>query len=47
MDIKEKSKQIKSNISAVYIALKDERTPLYAKIVAGVTVGYALSPIIK
>lgn len=45
MNIKEKSKQIKNNISAVYIALKDERTPLYAKIVAGLTVGYALSPI--
>lgn len=45
MSIKEKTKQIKNNISVVYIALINKRTPFYAKVVAAITVGYALSPI--
>lgn len=45
MDIKGKAKELKSNISTVYIALKNNHTPIYAKIVAAITVGYALSPI--
>jgi uncharacterized membrane protein YkvA (DUF1232 family) len=45
MDIKEKAKQLKSDIPAVFIALKDKDTPIGAKILAGITVGYALSPI--
>ena len=43
--IKERVKKLKSDIPAVFIALKDKETPLLAKILAGLTVGYALSPI--
>lgn len=45
MNIKERAKKLKSDIPAVFIALKDKDTPLTAKIIAGITVGYALSPI--
>jgi len=45
MNIKERAKRLKSDIPAVFIALKDKETPLTAKIFAGITVGYALSPI--
>lgn len=45
MNIKERAKRLKSDIPAVFIALKDKETPLMAKILAGITVGYALSPI--
>lgn len=45
MDIKAKAKQLKVDIPAVFIALKDSETPPAAKIFAGLTVCYALSPI--
>lgn len=45
MNIKERAKQIKKDIPAVYIALKKKETPWYAKLLAVLTVGYALSPI--
>lgn len=45
MTIKERAKKLKSDIPAVFIALKDKETPLLAKIIAGITVGYALSPV--
>lgn len=45
MDIKEQAKKLKSDIPAVFIALKDKNTPIPAKLVAGLTVAYALSPI--
>lgn len=45
MSLKERAKQLQSDIPAVYIALKDKETPLVAKILAGITVIYALSPI--
>lgn len=45
MSIKERAKKLKSDVPAVFIALKDKETPLIAKIVAGVSIGYALSPI--
>lgn len=45
MKLKERAKRIKSEIPAVYLALKDKQTPLPAKILAGITVGCALSPI--
>lgn len=45
LNIKERAKKLKSDIPAVFIALRDKNTPLIAKIVAGLTVGYALSPI--
>lgn len=43
--LKARSKKIKLEIIPLYYALFDNRTPLLAKIVAGLTVGYLLSPI--
>jgi len=45
MIIKEKAKQIKQNITALFLAMKKKETPWHAKLLAGLTVGYALSPI--
>lgn len=45
MRLKERAKQLKIDVPAVFIALKKKETPLIAKIVAGVTVLYALSPV--
>jgi uncharacterized membrane protein YkvA (DUF1232 family) len=42
---KEKVKKLKQEIVPIYYALFDERTPLSAKIIAWLTVGYLLSPI--
>lgn len=38
-------KKLKQEIVPLYYALFDERTPILAKIFAGITVGYLLSPI--
>lgn len=45
MNLKDRAKKIKTDIPAVFIALKKKETPLLPKIIAGITVGYALSPI--
>lgn len=45
MNMKEQVKKLKTDIPAIFIALKDKDTPFIAKILAGLTVGYALSPI--
>ncbi|MFZ3071165.1 MAG: DUF1232 domain-containing protein [Anaerolineaceae bacterium] len=45
MNIKERAKQLKSDIPVVLLALKKKETPLTAKILAGITVAYALSPV--
>lgn len=45
MKLKERAKQLKQDIPAVFLALKSEGTPLLAKVLAVVTVAYALSPI--
>lgn len=45
MTLKEHAKRLKSDVPAVFLALKDSRTPLSAKILASLTVAYALSPI--
>ena len=45
MKMRERAKQLKSDIPAVFMALKDKDTPIVAKIFAGLAVGYALSPI--
>lgn len=45
MNIKEKALKLKKDIPAVFLSLKDKRTPLYAKVMAFLTVAYALSPI--
>jgi len=45
MNLKEKARAVKILIPALFIALKKKETPVAAKIIAGITVGYALSPI--
>ena len=42
---KTKSKQLRSEVYALYLASKHPRTPWYAKTFAVLIVGYALSPI--
>ena len=43
--LKERAKQLKTDIPAVFLALKRKETPVIAKIIAAVAVAYALSPI--
>lgn len=45
MDLKKRAKQLKADIPAVFIALRKKETPLLPKVLAGVTIAYALSPI--
>ena len=45
MNLEERAKKLKEEIPAVFLSLKDRETPLIAKILAGITIGYALSPI--
>ena len=45
MKLKERAKALKTDIPAVVIAMKCKETPIVAKILAAVTVAYALSPI--
>ena len=42
---KERANKLKIDIPAIYIALGKKDTPLSAKILAGLAIGYALSPI--
>lgn len=44
-DLKQKAKKLKSETQVLIIAYKDKRTPLSAKVLIGITVGYLLSPI--
>ena len=44
-DAKSWAREIKRDVVALWIAGRDPRTPLAAKIVAGVVAAYALSPI--
>lgn len=45
MNLKERAKQLKRDIPAIFLALRHKSTPVLAKLLAGVTIGYALSPI--
>ena len=45
MSLKERAKKLKQDIPTVFLCLKDKETPVIAKIIAGLTVAYALSPI--
>lgn len=45
MNIKERAKQLMMDIPALFLSLKHKGTPWYAKLVAGLCVAYALSPI--
>ena len=42
---KQRAKELKVEIYAIYLAYKDPRVPLYARIFAACVVGYAFSPI--
>ncbi len=44
-NLKQKARQLKSEAQVLMIAYKDNRTPVAAKILIGITVGYLLSPI--
>jgi uncharacterized membrane protein YkvA (DUF1232 family) len=43
--LREKARSLKRETVALYFAVRDPRTPLIAKVVAGLVVAYALSPI--
>ena len=45
MKLKERAKQLKTDVPAVFLAVKRSETPWYAKILAGIVVVYALSPV--
>ena len=45
MNLKMRAKQLTADIPALFLALKDPETPFTAKLVAWLTVAYALSPI--
>ena len=45
MNIKERAKKLKTDIPALFLALKDRKTPFLAKFFAAITVVYALSPV--
>ena len=45
MDVKAQAKKLKTDIPAIFLALKDRDTSIVAKVFVGITVAYALSPI--
>ena len=45
MDLKARAKKLKTDIPALFLALRDKDTPILAKVFAGITVAYALSPV--
>ena len=45
MNLKERAGKLKTDLPALFLALKDRETPVWAKVFAGLTVAYALSPV--
>ena len=45
MKLKDRAIQIKTDIPALILAIKDKETPILAKILVGIIVIYALSPV--
>ena len=43
--LKEKAKVLKTEVIAIYLSMRDSRTPLLAKIMILITISYAFSPI--
>ena len=41
----ERAAKLKTDLPALFLALKDRETPVLAKVFAGITVAYALSPV--
>lgn len=44
MNIKERARKLKTDVPALFLALKDKETPIVARVLACITVTYALSP---
>jgi uncharacterized membrane protein YkvA (DUF1232 family) len=42
---KERVRNLKTEVHALYLASKDPRVPWYAKVLMALTIGYAISPI--
>ncbi|MBQ8038895.1 MAG: DUF1232 domain-containing protein [Lachnospiraceae bacterium] len=45
MDLKARAKKLKTDIPTLFLSIKDNDTPILAKVFAGITVVYALSPV--
>ena len=45
MDLKNRARRLKAELPAIYLALRHPDTPLLPKLLAGLTVAYALSPV--
>lgn len=45
MNLKNRARQLKTDLPAVFLSLKSRKTPVIAKIFAGTAIMYALSPI--
>ena len=45
MSLKEKAAGLKRDIPAVFLSLKHKETPIIAKVIAALTIAYALSPV--
>ena len=45
INLKERAKNLKNDIPAIFFALRHPQTPLRAKLIAAVAVAYALSPV--
>ncbi len=45
MNLKERAGKLKTDLPALFLALKDRETPVLARVFAGITVAYTLSPI--
>lgn len=43
--LKQRARRLKAEVYALYLAYRDPRVPLYARIFAGAVVAYAFSPI--
>lgn len=45
MNLKERARKLKTDVPALFLALKDKETPIVARVLACITVTYALSPV--
>ena len=45
MNLKDRAGKLKTDLPALFLALKDRETPVLAKVFAGIAVAYALSPV--
>lgn len=45
MSLKSRAEKLKTELPAVFLALKDRETPVICKVLAAITVVYALSPV--